>query len=49
MMSLKQLAVQSARYHSRMAVRAVTIFRCKRQAVESRERRDWWMAQARDA
>ena len=42
-------AVQEARYHSRMAVRAVRIFHCARQAEQSRVRRDWWMSQARSA
>jgi len=48
-MSLREIAVTSARYHSRMAVRAVRIFHSQSQAIASRERRDWWMAQARSA
>jgi hypothetical protein len=48
-MSKKQIAVNTARYHSRMAVRAVRIFHCPAQAVASRARRDEFMQMARSA
>lgn len=48
-MSIKQIAVETARYHSRMAVRATRIFHCPAQAKASRLRRDQFIQIARNA
>lgn len=48
-MTLKTLAVETARYHSRMAVRSAWIFREAKAAAEHRVQRDTWMAAARKA
>ena len=48
-MNPRQHAVKEARYHGRMAIRAISIFHCAAQAAQSRVRRDWWMSQARSA
>ncbi|RMM39256.1 hypothetical protein ALQ79_200710 [Pseudomonas amygdali pv. lachrymans] len=46
-MTLKQLAVETARYHSRMAVRDIKYFQLHSGARAHRADRDKWMAIAR--
>lgn len=48
-MTQKQLAVLTARYHSRMAVRDAKYFHWPEGAKVQRERRDYWMGVARSA
>lgn len=48
-MSLKQIAIETARYHSRMAVREIKYFHWETGAKSHRADRDKWMAIARQA
>jgi hypothetical protein len=48
-MSLKQIAVETARYHSRMAVRDLKYFHWAEGARSNRAERDRWMQMARAA
>lgn len=48
-MSLKALAVQTSRYHSRMAVRATRYFHDVASAERHRADRDKWLKMARKA
>lgn len=47
-MKFVELAVESARYHSRMAVRAAKYFNDRRDAAAHRAKRDGWMKLAKD-
>lgn len=48
-MSLKSLAVETSRYHSRMAVRANRYFHDGASAARHRADRDKWLQMAREA